>query len=58
MQKFLPVCTRDGAATTWSFFAMFQINVIVVVGWNELRTKKKMQWFFPLENGQRAHIWV
>jgi hypothetical protein len=26
------ICTRDGAATTWSLFAMFQNNVIVVVG--------------------------
>jgi hypothetical protein len=26
------ICTRDGAAPTWSLFAMFQKNVIVVVG--------------------------
>jgi hypothetical protein len=26
------ICTRDGAASTWSLFAMFQKNVIVVVG--------------------------
>jgi hypothetical protein len=30
------ICTRDGAAPTWSLFAMFQKKIIVVVGWPQL----------------------
>jgi hypothetical protein len=51
------ICTRDGAAPTWSLFVMFQKNVIVVVGWVspywELPVYVELIWAVCADDGDR-----